>query len=379
MMKKALKMALKNEEYDLANKCLRVIFLLESIYAHLRLSHTDIIGTLPIELNVRKFAQWHGIGMELYILMVKANTLFFNSNTTEEDWKMIIENTTLKNIDWDTLNFLNKTRALRINIIYSVWLIQHEKALQQSQKLLNFYKESEETLVYFQDFMADYSYHCHILYTAKHSDLTKCALEFSRLVDKNESALRAFMPEAKFKETLALHQLINRTIQQYNILLLGSFAIQDADRWSSGIKLKSIRPWSYYWLQNIILSAYMYLLLKKYDRFQDYQNVILKYKKDIKKDAIMRWEIEVLDLIEIYENNSYIYFANYLKNTIRVSKDKAADYKTIIYMFQLFNKLRKTTSPGEVLEAALPEIIALESKQRLYTLHFSTWVRWRCK
>jgi len=379
MMKKALKMALKNQHYDLAGKCLIFLFLIEKSHVHLRLSHTDIIGTLPIELNIRKLTQLQGMTRELYILMIKAEELFASPDTKEEDWKIVIENTTLKNADWNTLYFLNKTRVSRINIRYNVWLLQYEEALQQLKKLLNFYRESEETLVFFQDFMADYDGYCEVLYKAKHPDLTKHALEFNQLIDTHENAMKTVMSEAKFKEILFIHQLMNRVIQQYNLLLLDSFTIQDADRWSSGPKMENITPWAYYRRQSLMLSAFMYLLLREYDKFQDCRNMILEYKEEIYNDAIMKWEVEVLDLIEIYENNTNIYFSNYLRNSIRKNKQKAAAHKTIIYMLQLFNKLKKTTSPKEVLETALPEITALESKARFHTLHFSTWVRWRCK
>lgn len=128
-------------------------------------------------------------------------------------------------------------------------------------------------------------------------------------------------------------------------------------------------------ITSMLISAYMYLLLKEYDKLQHYINM-LRANTSSYSFTNIEWELILLSLIADFEHNTNMYFQNQLKNTIRRSKYKDTIPKIIIYMLHLLDKLRKTEYPQKVLKAALPEIIILEP-QRYMTLHFSIWVRWR--
>jgi len=379
MRKKALKMALEKDEYDLAIQCIAGLFSMRRQYKSFDLSDdSKLLRKESDGVSVRNLTKLWGVKMESQILLNTVVHIYNDINTSQEDWLPIIENA-IFSIETDTFDFITKTAIMRIKVRYYTWNYEFEKSIQYSKELLRLNEENEELYNFFEDFLLDYFLFFDISYVTKHPDLGKYALEFDQFFDKYESHLKKNTRPDRFKLYYSLHQLINPIVQLSVILLQDSFTIKDVDRWH--VIPPDLPVFSnLYQRMAILFSAFMYLLLKEYDRFYECQDEMLQYKKSLSEDATMKWELELLDLIASYEDNTDMYFLHKSKNAIRRSKHKKSLHKSVIYMFKLLDKLGKAKSSKKILEVALPELEALESKARsFYILHFSIWIKWRLK
>jgi len=275
---------------------------------------------------------------------------------------------------YNEFDFVVKVLTLKIKSSYHSWKLEYQKSIHFSNEIIIAYRENQKKFVdFFENFLIANANRCIYLYQLKHSNLEKYALEFGQLADEYME-LSVNTPPDKMDNIHIYHTVLNSFIQLSKVSLQESFTNQEVNKWSLTENTVK-KPWIAATM-SILISAYMYLLLKKYDKFQEYIAMLMNNASS-HSFVYTEWELTLLSLIADFEDSTNMYFQSKLKNVIRRSK-KSTVPKTVIYMLHLLDKLRKTKSPEKVLKAALPEIMVLEP-QRHTILHFSIWVKWRSR
>ncbi len=369
--KKAYKLALEHNQYDLAAYNFFLLFATERQHSILELPSVES-SEKAAETNFGDLAKLWSIKMQLQIMSQKAVDFSSDINTTEEDWKSIIENP-IFSLDIYEFGFVSKILALKIKSSYHLWNLEYEKSIKLTNEIITFYREDKEKFVdFFENFLIAHTNLSSYLYYTKHVDLKKHAVKFEELLNEFEE-LAVDISNDRMRNIYTYHEVLNSCVQLRTILLQESFTIQEVNKWSLTEKTVK-KPWTAA-IISMLLSAYMYLLLKQYDKLQHYIDMI---KNTVSPHSFpqLEWELTLLSLIADFEDNANVYFQNQLKNALRRSKYKGTAPKTIVYILHLLGKLRRARYPQKVLKAALPEITALEP-QRYTKLHFSIWVRWQ--
>jgi len=306
-------------------------------------------------------------------------------NTTEEDWKYILENP-IFSLDSNTFNSYIKIMVLDIKANYQAWKLEFEKSIILTNEILAIFKESKRKFVsHFEYYLLSHYNLCYDLYRLNHPDLQESVHGFEQSLDEYKK-LTLGSPVARMDNISQSHKIMNSTMQLRALLLQESFTLKDVDKWSTPQQVNLVLSNKFsllvssnkFAMFSIHASAYMYLILKEQEKFNEFKSILISSTMQL-GDPVLEWELELLYLLDIYENENDQYFNNQLKNIIRKSKRNSNKYETVTYMFYLLAELRKTAFPKKVLEAALPEIEALETKSKLTTIYYSVWLRWRLK
>ncbi len=368
--KKAFELALKHEQQDMA--AYNLLFLFFTEYQNTEIKNI-VLNKETAEVDLRELIKLWGVKMELQLIGIKQVTLANDINTTEENWKPIIENPIL-NLDLSEQKFSIKALILSIKYSYHAWKLEPEKAIQYFEELVETYNESEAGFVnFFENLIVFYTNFFEFLYQMKYSELDYYILRLEQEFDKfkklatNVSSEKMDSVSLYLRLTLSLGRL-------FSLLLQESFTSKEVNEWSWENTIGNTKD---LWVNPVLVSAYMYLIMKSYERFEQCKNM-LQENLWLHSTSYLEQELEILSLIAIYETNSAMYFQNQLRNTIRRNKYKNKKSRTVAYMLRLLDKLRKTESPKTILETALPEITTIESTRYAF-LHFSTWIKWRLR
>jgi len=168
-------------------------------------------------------------------------------------------------------------------------------------------------------------------------------------------------------------------LKQYALLLKSSFDSTAIKSYFSSIKADKSPTSKGHYLIQLATASLQFVIIRDYSNSDDCYKELQSMPKKLYIEQILHDEVELIEMIKIFELNDRVYLANMIK-AIR-HKHYTSYYVSPIneLIVKLINKMQKATADKhlELMKAALPELQKLEKTIVLKYVPFSYWLKWR--
>ncbi len=276
--------------------------------------------------------------------------------------------------DYTTLNFYYAAKGL---------YFMHTKGIEATMTVFKEYVEKQQQHISALNFSFRTLFDAHYLYgiclywcVSKEEFITE-ANHFGGLFDKYNKIIPK-IHKREHRQMAGIFGLQNGIIQSRRLTYEKSYTLEDihalyrSTNWKYGIK-NTLRTVLFLHL------AFLCLVIKAYEAFQEYCSFVGKMIAEGKDSTHFLHELNIIQLIELYENNSPTYFKNQLETFIRKIRKNNDATPTVVNMTQLLRALYKSESPAAIMKDMLPEIKEQEKLDQSIkrTLPFFIWIERR--
>ena len=375
---RALKLAYHHEEYRHIARGIHMAYCIESQFNLTGLSDIfeEYTDSLDVRENMQRASKLQEIDYISCILYDDIIAYQFYGGTSEQLEKVI--NDDIMKLSPKEAGFKNTLKVLRIEVRYYDIKKDYENVIKNGIRLIRIQEQYPRfTVQKFKDFMADYAFICRCMFLAKDKRLEVYTEKYSNLLFDWDNTFSSELKENQIKMYKSLHHVNNVILKKQNLLRKEHFTLKDIE----SLNTREMLNWSQTLLWNYtmsnIFSAYLCLLIREYKTFHHYKILIIEGLKK-RPRHITQWEVEVMCLIEYYENSDEGFFIFQLNKIIRKSRKDKNIPPTLIFIIKSLKHLSKSqNNTREFLVKALPEIMRIESDYYKPHLPFSIWVKWR--
>lgn len=381
---KALDLAYLHEQYYYIAESLTSLHLIEKKYRLTGLSNIleKYSNGMSIEESILHICKLQGIKFKVQILLHKSIE-YSIADTIPDEWEELI-NDQVFTMTLEDLGYHNYLMLLRVKQRYYNYKKDNKTTLALSKQIIHLQEENPEFTAHkFIHFIIDYNFLHHRLLFTQSTELEKHTQYFNDLFEKWTDILLNKIHDSQYNLCETVHHVINSVVQRTYLLAQKSFTLSDIRRFEikDNVNLSNMLNNSYQ--TSRILAIYLCLLIREYEAFGHYKNLLAHEVEKHHMDRDTGWEMEILYLIEYYENNHDTFFKNRLINLYRKNKRHNTAPDTVVYMIKLIRRLSgmniTKSTKKKILEEALPDITQLESQSYKPRLLFSKWIEWRIR
>lgn len=380
---KVLDLTYQYEEYHNVADSLIILDFMEKKYHLTGLS--DILAKyskgLSIEDSILHASKLQEIKFKVRFLLNKS-VQFSLSKTTPNEWETLIDNEIFE-MTHENIGYQSYLMLLRIKQKYCAYKQDTEVALAVRKQLIDLQETTPNFTIHaFIDFMMDHTFIHHHLLISSNIKLAKYTQVFNDLFEKWSDVLMDNVQDSQYNLYKNTHHVLNSVVQRKFLLTQKSFTLSDINDFEINKNGNLFNVLNVSHQLSRMLAIYLCLLIKEYNGLAYYKNLLANQLKKHNINNDIEWIIEMIYLIEYYENNHDTFFRNRLTNLYRKNQRKNTAPEIVAYMLQLIKRLSNKSAQNnkkKILREALPEAIQIESQSYRPILPFSKWIEWRIR